>query len=156
MQVLSGIYLGTLRRFAGDGSPEREHTLLPEKPLWGGEALLLLDVIYNSQREGIKKLINLGSSCIYPANQEKPLAEEMILTGLLEPANEGYALAKVVCAKMCSYISKDYPGFWYKTIVPCNLYGKYDKFTVDGAHMIPAAIHKVYRAKAAAKECVSI
>lgn len=104
------------------------------------------NVIYGAYRAGVKKFINLGSSCMYPRNHDTPLTEEMILTGELEPTNEGYALAKIVCARMCSYITRENPAFQYKTLIPCNLYGRWDKFFGDAAHMIPAVIHKIYRA----------
>ena len=74
------------------------------------------NVIYGAYRAGIKKFINLGSSCMYPRNHETPLTEDMILTGELEPTNEGYALAKVSCARMCAYITRENPEFQYKTL----------------------------------------
>ena len=90
---------------------------------------------------GIEKVINIGSSCMYPATDET-LREDMILTGKPEPTNEGYALAKISVMKFCQYINSQY-GTSYKTVVPCNLFGKYDKFGID-AHLIPAIIAKLY------------
>ena len=104
------------------------------------------NIIYEAYQAGIKKLINLGSSCMYPRNHQEPLTEDLILKGELEPTNEGYALAKIACARMCSYIMKENPEFKYKTLIPCNLYGRWDKFTEDNAHMIPAVIHKISQA----------
>ena len=105
------------------------------------------NIIYGAFEMGVKKFINLGSSCMYPRNSEKPLTEDMVLKGELEPTNEGYALAKVMCARLCEYISRQYPEFQYKTLIPCNLYGRWDKFRTENAHMIPAVIHKLYMAQ---------
>ena len=114
------------------------------------------NVIYGAYRAGVKKFINLGSSCMYPRNHETPLTEDMILTGELEPTNEGYALAKVACARMCAYITRENPEYQYKTLIPCNIYGRWDKFTGDRAHMIPAVIHKIYRAVADGQDTIEI
>lgn len=105
------------------------------------------NIVLSAYQTGIKQLINLGSSCMYPRNAQNPLLEESILTGELEPTNEGYALAKIVTAKLCEYISRTNLDYQYKTLIPCNLYGKYDKFDPIKSHMIPAAIQKVHRAK---------
>ena len=104
------------------------------------------NLIDSAFQAGVKKFINLGASCMYPRNRETPLTEDMLLTGELEPTNEGYALAKIVCARLCSYINRENPDCRYKTLIPCNLYGRWDKFTGENAHLIPAAIHKVYQA----------
>lgn len=105
------------------------------------------NIVLSAYQAGIKKLINLGSSCMYPRNAQNPLVEESILAGELEPTNEGYALAKIVTAKLCEYISRTNIDYQYKTLIPCNLYGKYDKFDPIKSHMIPAAIQKIHRAK---------
>ena len=89
--------------------------------------------------------LNLGSSCMYPANREQ-LTEADLLDGKLEPTNEGYALAKITATKLCAYITEQY-GLQYKTIIPCNLYGAYDKFDTQRAHLIPAIIQKIHDAK---------
>lgn len=94
----------------------------------------------------IKKFINLGSSCMYPKESNGFLTEEMILTGLLEPTNEGYAISKIATAKLCEFAGKQH-NLNYKTIIPCNLYGKYDKFDPSNSHLIPAAIRKLHLAK---------
>lgn len=96
----------------------------------------------------VKKLVNLGSSCMYPRNAPNPLREEMVLQGELEPTNEGYALAKVTAARLCDYIHREDGQYHYKTLVPCNVYGKYDKFDPASSHMIPAVIHKMHVAVA--------
>ena len=104
------------------------------------------NVIYGAYQTGIKKFINLASSCMYPRNHETPLTEDMILTGELEPTNEGYALAKINCTRMCNYITRENPDFQYKTLIPCNIYGRWDKFFGDRAHMIPAVIQRIIQA----------
>lgn len=114
------------------------------------------NIIYGAYRAGVKKFINLGSSCMYPRNHETPLIEEMILTGELEPTNEGYALAKIACARMCSYITRENPEYQYKTLIPCNIYGRWDKFTGERAHMIPAVIQRIVQAVADGKTEIEI
>lgn len=105
------------------------------------------NLVLAAKENEIRKLINLGSSCMYPRNAPNPLKESMILKGELEPSNEGYALAKIISAKLCEYISRDSLNLSYKTIIPCNLYGKYDKFDPKNSHLIPAVIKKIYEAK---------
>ncbi len=105
------------------------------------------NVILAAYRAGVNKLINFGSSCMYPRNAENPLTEDLILTGELEPTNEGYALAKIAAQRLCSYIKKENPHFNYKTIIPCNLYGRHDKFDVKTSHLVPAIIRKLHEAK---------
>jgi GDP-L-fucose synthase len=105
------------------------------------------NIAWAARNTGIKKLINLGSSCMYPRHAENPLKEESILQGELEPTNEGYALAKVAVSKLCMYISQENSEYQYKTLVPCNLYGRWDKFDPKHSHLIPAVIHKIHQAK---------
>ncbi|MBF5038114.1 GDP-L-fucose synthase [Methylophilus sp. 13] len=105
---------------------------------------------------GVKQVLNLGSSCMYPRNHQEPLTEEKILTGELEATNEGYALAKIVTARLGEYIQREHPDFNYKTLVPCNLYGKYDKFDPKHSHLIPAIIHKIHLAKQHGEKTVEI
>lgn len=104
-----------------------------------------LNLINACIEQGISKLINLGSSCMYPKDSKVALKEDMILSGHLEPTNEGYAIAKIVIAKLCEFANNQ-NGFNYKTIIPCNLYGKYDKFDPASSHMIPAVIRKIHNA----------
>lgn len=118
--------------------------------------LMGLNVINGAHKAGIKRLVNLGSSCMYPRDFNRPLTEDMILTGPLEPTNEGYALAKCSAARLCQYINRQYPEYLYKTIVPCNLYGKYDRFDPEKSHMIPAIIRKIDEAIANNEEAVEI
>lgn len=105
------------------------------------------NIVWASRLAGVKRLLNLGSSCMYPRNHNEPLKEELVLKGELEPTNEGYALAKVVTARLCEYLMREDARFQYKTIIPCNLYGRHDKFDPKHSHLIPAIIHKVYQAK---------
>lgn len=105
------------------------------------------NLVWAARQCGVKKLINLGSSCMYPRNAPNPLKEEMVLQGELEPTNEGYALAKTVVSRLCVYINRETPEFAYKTIVPCNLYGRWDKFDPVHSHMIPAVIRKLHLAR---------
>jgi len=106
-----------------------------------------LNILMSSQFSQVKKFMNLGSSCMYPRDAKNPLSEELILKGELEPTNEGYALAKVASTRLCEYISREDSSFLYKTVIPCNLYGKYDKFNPENSHMIPAVIRKINDAK---------
>ncbi|MFK7696936.1 GDP-L-fucose synthase family protein [Paenibacillus sp. HJGM_3] len=114
------------------------------------------NLVWAAYQAGITRLINLGSSCMYPRNTQNPLREDDILKGELEPTNEGYAIAKVATAKLCDYIHKEYPTYSYKTMIPCNLYGKWDKFDPDASHLIPAVIRKVYIAKQLNESSVEI
>jgi len=114
------------------------------------------NIVWAAHQAGIKRLINLGSSCMYPRNHDEPLREEMVLKGELEPTNEGYALAKVVTARLCDYIMREDAAFQYKTLIPCNIYGRYDKFDPAHSHLVPAIIHKVHQAKQSGQETVEI
>lgn len=114
------------------------------------------NIVWAAHQAGIKRLINLGSSCMYPRNHYEPLREEMVLKGELEPTNEGYALAKVVTARLCEYIMREDADYKYKTLIPCNLYGRHDKFDPAHSHLIPAIIHKVHLAKQAGQTAVEI
>jgi GDP-L-fucose synthase len=106
---------------------------------------IALNVINASIETGIERLINLGSSCMYPKDCLNELTEDLILTGPLEPTNEGYAIAKIMASKLCDYAQSEF-GLSYKTLIPCNLYGKYDNFHPVRSHMIPAVIRKVHEA----------
>jgi len=105
------------------------------------------NILLSARNAGVKKLLNLASSCIYPRLAPNPLSEEYILKGELEPTNEGYALAKIFTLRLSEYINKEDETLIYKTFIPCNLYGKYDNFETAHSHLIPAIIHKVHCAK---------
>lgn len=110
-------------------------------------AVMGLNLVRAAFTLGIKKVINLSSSCTYPKDLGRPLTEEDFLLAPLEPTNEGYALAKICVLKLCDYITREHEGYLYKTLVPCNLYGKWDKFGEENAHMIPSIIRKIHKAK---------
>lgn len=114
------------------------------------------NIVWAARQAGIKRLLNLGSSCMYPRNHNEPLREELVLKGELEPTNEGYALAKVMTARLCEYISREEPSYQYKTLIPCNLYGRHDKFDPKHSHLIPAIIHKVHQALQSGQQQVEI
>ena len=105
------------------------------------------NVVLGARAAGVTQLLNLASSCVYPRDHDGPLTEDMILTGSLEPTNEGYALAKIMTLKLCQYVRRADPSLDYKTILPCNLYGRHDKFDPVHSHLIPAIIRKVHTAK---------
>ena len=94
---------------------------------------------------GVKNFLNISSSCIYPKDKNQNLKEKDILSSKLEPTNEGYALAKIISLKMCEFLNTE-NNIDYKTIIPCNLYGPYDKFG-NNSHMIPGVIKRVHEAK---------
>lgn len=104
------------------------------------------NIIMAARENKVKYLMNLASSCMYPRHAKNPLTEEMILQGELEPTNEGYALAKIMATRLCEYIHREDPQFLYKTVIPCNIYGKFDKFSPEHSHMVPAVIKKVHDA----------
>ena len=114
------------------------------------------NIVWAAHQTGTRKLLNLGSSCMYPRNSMEPLREEMVLKGELEPTNEGYALAKVVTARLCEYIMREDAGYQYKTLIPCNLYGRHDKFDPSHSHLIPAIIHKIHQAKQSGQDTIEI
>jgi GDP-L-fucose synthase len=118
--------------------------------------LINQSIILGAYNSNVKYLLNFGSSCMFPRNAENPLKEDLLLTGELEPTNEGYALAKIAAQRMISYLSFEHPELCYKTVIPCNLYGKYDKFEEDKAHMIPAVIARMHQAVVENKSIVTI
>ena len=104
------------------------------------------NVIKSAFESGVEKLIFLGSSCIYPTHAQQPLKEEYLLTGPLEPTNEGYALSKIVGLKACEYYNKQY-GTNYIGVMPPNLYGINDNFDLKTAHVVASLIKKMHIAK---------
>ncbi|MEI4263273.1 NAD-dependent epimerase/dehydratase family protein [Roseovarius sp. D0-M9] len=114
------------------------------------------NVIMGARAAGVPRLINLASTCIYPRTAPSPLAEEMVLTGPLEPTNEGYALAKIMALRLCQYIRTETPDLQYKTLIPCNLYGRHDTFDAAASHMLPAVIAKIHEARTAGRDTVEI
>jgi len=106
------------------------------------------NIVMAARAAGVPRLLNLGSSCMYPCDAVNPLPEASVLQGALEPTNEGYALAKIAVARLCQYVNREAPQLEYKTLIPCNLYGPYDKFDPKHSHLVPAIIHKVHTAMA--------
>lgn len=113
------------------------------------------NVINASYEKGVKKLLFLGSSCIYPKLAQQPLKEEYLLSGYLEPTNDAYAIAKIAGIKMCQSFNKQY-GTNYISVMPTNLYGKNDNYDLNNSHVLPAMIRKFHEAKAEGKERVEI
>jgi len=114
------------------------------------------NLIMAARQSGIKKLINLGASCMYPRNISNPLEEETLLSGEFEPTNEGYALAKVMTTRLCQYVNKENSDFRFKTMIPCNIYGCFDTFDPERSHLVPAIIDKIYSAVQNQEETVEI
>jgi GDP-L-fucose synthase len=106
-------------------------------------------------REGVEKLLFLGSSCIYPKMAPQPITEEALLTGSLEPTNEWYALAKIAGLKMCEAFRRQY-GVDFISAMPTNLYGPGDNFDLEKSHVIPALIRKAHDAKLAGASTLTI
>jgi GDP-L-fucose synthase len=105
--------------------------------------MIQTNIIDASYRNGVKKLLFLGSSCIYPKMCEQPIKEEYLLTGLLEPTNDAYAIAKIAGIKMCQAYRRQYE-FNAITLMPTNLYGPEDNFDHNSSHVLPAMISKFY------------
>ena len=104
------------------------------------------NIIDAARKFGVKKLLFLGSSCIYPKMCEQPIKEEYLMTGPLEPTNDAYAIAKIAGIKMCQAYRKQY-GFNAISLMPTNLYGPKDNFDLESSHVLPAMIRKFHEAK---------
>lgn len=113
------------------------------------------NVIHSAYRYGVKKLLFLGSSCIYPKHTPQPMKEEYLLTGPLEPTNEPYALAKIAGIRTCQSYNRQY-GTNYISVMPTNLYGPNDNFDLETSHVIPALIRKFHEAKVQSNPSVTI
>lgn len=109
-------------------------------------SIIGLNLIHSSHKYKVKKLINLGSACIYPKFVKTPIKEEYLLTSKLEETNEGYALAKILTLKYCSYLNKKFSKNFI-SLQPANLYGERDNFDLNSSHVIPALIRKFHEAK---------
>lgn len=105
-----------------------------------------LNVIDAAYRSGVKRLLFLGSSCIYPRMAKQPIQESALLTGPLEPTNEPYAIAKIAGIKLCESYNRQY-GTHYRSLMPTNLYGPGDNFDLNNSHVIPALIRKFHDAR---------
>jgi len=108
--------------------------------------MIAFNIIHSSYKVKVKKLLFLGSSCIYPKNCPQPIKEDYLLTGSLEPTNEAYALAKISGLKMCDYYREQY-GCDFISAMPTNLYGPNDNYNLETSHVLPAMIRKMHLAK---------
>jgi GDP-L-fucose synthase len=106
------------------------------------------NVIHQAYRAGCKRLLFLGSSCIYPRMAEQPMTETSLLTGTLESTNEPYAVAKIAGIKLCESYNRQY-GTDYRSVMPTNLYGPHDNFHAQNSHVIPALLRRFHEAKLA-------
>src|SRR5208283_2945320 len=113
------------------------------------------NVIHTSYQAGVKKLLFLGSSCIYPKFAPQPMKEEYLLTGELEPTNEPYAVSKIAGIKMCQAYNRQYHTNFI-SVMPTNLYGPNDNFDLETAHVLPALINRFHDAKSAHHESVVV
>lgn len=104
------------------------------------------NIIHSAHKAGIQKLLFLGSSCIYPKFAEQPMNESALLTGILEPTNEPYAIAKIAGIKLCESYNRQY-GRDYRSVMPTNLYGINDNFHPENSHVIPALMRRFHEAK---------
>ncbi len=104
------------------------------------------NIIHNAWKQGVKKLLFLGSSCIYPKLAPQPIKENYLLTGLLEPTNEAYAMAKISGIKLCQMYRKQY-GCDFISVMPTNLYGPGDNYDPENSHVIPGLISRFHEAK---------
>jgi GDP-L-fucose synthase len=117
------------------------------------------NVIDAAFKNGVKKLLFLGSSCIYPRMAQQPVREDALLTGTLEPTNEPYAIAKIAGIKLCESYNRQYGashGIDYRSVMPTNLYGPGDNYHPENSHVIPALIRRFHEAKLANAPCVLI
>lgn len=117
--------------------------------------MLECNVIHQAFEAGVKNILFLGSSCIYPKYAAQPMAENSLLTGVLEPTNEPYAIAKIAGIKLCESYNRQY-GTDYRSVMPSNLYGPNDNFHLDNSHVIPALIKKVHNAKVLGEHSVDV
>jgi GDP-L-fucose synthase len=105
------------------------------------------NIIHSAYKFGVKKLLNLGSSCIYPKFAKQPMKEDSLLTGALEPTNEPYAIAKISAIKLCRYYNEQY-GTNFISVMPTNLYGINDNYNLETSHVLPAILRKLLIADA--------
>ena len=113
------------------------------------------NVIHQAFDAGVRRLLQLGSSCIYPRAAAQPMAEEALLTGVLEPTNEPYAIAKIAGIKLCESFNRQH-GTDYRSVMPTNLYGPGDNFHPENSHVLPALIRRFHEAAQSGAESVTI
>ena len=107
---------------------------------------IAMNIMEGAHESGVDRLLYLGSSCIYPKDTMQPIKEEQLFTGLLEPTNEAYSLAKIAGVKLCEFYNRQY-GTDFRALMPCNLYGIGDTYHAEHSHVIPALILKMHLAK---------
>ena len=113
------------------------------------------NVIHQAYAAGVRKLLQLGSSCIYPKMADQPMAEDALLTGVLEPTNEPYAIAKIAGIKLCESYNRQY-GVDFRSVMPTNLYGPGDNFHPENSHVLPALIRRFHEAAQSGAEEVVV
>jgi GDP-L-fucose synthase len=113
------------------------------------------NVVHSAYKHGVKKLLNLGSSCIYPKMAPQPLKEEYLLSGSLEPTNDAYAVAKIAVIKLCNSYNVQY-GTNFISVMPTNLYGLGDTYDTENGHVLPAMIRKFHEAKISGTDKVTL
>ncbi|TXN42676.1 GDP-L-fucose synthase [Methylobacterium sp. WL7] len=117
--------------------------------------LIQANLIHAAHVADVDRLLFLGSSCIYPKHAEQPMREDALLTGILEPTNEPYAIAKIAGIKMCESYNRQY-GRRYRSVMPTNLYGTNDNFHPQNAHVLPALMRRLHEAKQAGSASVTV
>ena len=117
--------------------------------------MIQANVIHQAHAAGVRRLLQLGSSCIYPRQAPQPMAEDALLTGVLEPTNEPYAVAKIAGIKLCESYNRQF-GTDYRSVMPTNLYGPGDNFHPENSHVLPALIRRFHEAAQAGAESVTI
>ncbi|MDO5647765.1 GDP-L-fucose synthase [Paracoccus sp. (in: a-proteobacteria)] len=127
---------------------------LPADFIWQN-TMIAANVIDAAWRSGVGRLLQLGSSCIYPRNADQPIDESALLTGLLEPTNEPYAIAKIAAIKLCESYNRQH-GTDYRSLMPCNLYGPGDNFHPEHSHVLPAMIRRFHQATQQGADRVTI
>jgi len=143
-----------VRRFFEAERPQHANDTLPAEFIHENLAIQT-NVIHEAWRAGVKRLLFLGSSCIYPRECPQPMKEEYLLTGPLEPTNRPYALAKIAGIEMCSAYNRQY-GTQYLAVMPTNLYGPGDNYDLRTSHVLPALIRKAHEAKSRGDEALVV
>lgn len=113
--------------------------------------MIQCNVIHEAHAIGVTRLLQLGSSCIYPREAAQPIREDALLTGILEPTNEPYAIAKIAGIKLCESYNRQF-GTDYRSVMPCNLYGPGDNFDPENSHVMPALIRRFHEAAREGRE----
>ncbi len=117
--------------------------------------MIATNLIEASRRAGVQRLLNLGSSCIYPKHAPQPMPESCLLSSPLEPTNEAYAIAKIAALKLCQAYRHQY-GLLYHSAMPTNLYGPGDNYHAENSHVVPALIRRIHEAKVQQHESITI